>query len=81
MSSSADWAAQRDCVLPMAAIERVRSDADPSTAARGLGATHLLTGTIERDRDHVRATVELLGTANIAPSGQARSTPMRRVSS
>lgn len=50
-------------VLPLSATERVRS-ADPLEAGRALGADRLLTGTLQRERDRVRATVQLLSVAD-----------------
>jgi serine/threonine-protein kinase len=46
-------------VLPLSATERLRS-ADPRDAGRTLGADQVLTGTVQRDRDRVRASVQLL---------------------
>jgi eukaryotic-like serine/threonine-protein kinase len=46
-------------VLPLSATERLRS-ADPREAGRTLGADRVLTGTLQRDRDRVRASVQLL---------------------
>jgi len=46
-------------VLPLSATERLRS-ADPWDAGRVLGVDRVLTGTLQRDRDRVRATVQLL---------------------
>jgi DNA-binding winged helix-turn-helix (wHTH) protein/TolB-like protein/Tfp pilus assembly protein PilF len=45
-------------VLPLSATERVRSD-DPSEIARKLGATQMLTGTVQRDADSLRVSVQL----------------------
>ncbi len=46
-------------VLPLSATERVRS-IDPRDAGRTLGADRVLTGTLQREGDHVRASVQLL---------------------
>jgi serine/threonine protein kinase/tetratricopeptide (TPR) repeat protein len=46
-------------VLPLSATERMPS-ADPQEAGRTLGADRVLTGTLQRDRDRVRASVQLL---------------------
>ena len=46
-------------VLPLSATERLRS-ADPRDAGRTLGADRVLTGTLQRERDRVRASVQLL---------------------
>jgi eukaryotic-like serine/threonine-protein kinase len=51
-------------VLPLTATERLRALDQPTRAVRSLGATHLLTGTIQRDAHGVRATVQLLRTAD-----------------
>jgi serine/threonine protein kinase/TolB-like protein/tetratricopeptide (TPR) repeat protein len=51
-------------VLPLMTVERLRSRGDTSDAVRRLGATHLLTGTIQRDERRVRATVRLVSTAD-----------------
>lgn len=53
-------------VLPLSATERVRG-ADPRDAGRTLGADRVLTGTLQRERDRVRATVQLLS----VPDGRA----------
>jgi DNA-binding winged helix-turn-helix (wHTH) protein/TolB-like protein/Flp pilus assembly protein TadD len=45
-------------VLPLSATERLRSD-DPSELARRLGATRVLTGTVQRDADRLRVSVQL----------------------
>jgi eukaryotic-like serine/threonine-protein kinase len=49
-------------VLPLSATERLRS-ADPREAGRTLGADRVLTGTLQRDRNRVRASVQLLSIA------------------
>ena len=46
-------------VLPLSATERVRST-DPREAGEKLGADRVLTGTLQRDDDRVRASVQLL---------------------
>jgi TolB-like protein len=46
-------------VLPLSATERVRST-DPREAGQKLGADRVLTGTLQRDDDRVRASVQLL---------------------
>jgi tetratricopeptide (TPR) repeat protein len=46
-------------VLPLSATERWRSD-DPREVGRTLGADRVLTGTLQRDRNRVRASVQLL---------------------
>ena len=46
-------------VLPLSATERLRN-ADPRDVGRTLGADRVLTGTLQRDREHVRASVQLL---------------------
>ena len=46
-------------VLPLSATERWRS-ADPREAGRTLGADRVLTGSLQRDGDRVRASVQLL---------------------
>ena len=46
-------------VLPLSATERLRS-ADPREAGRTLGADRVLTGTLQRERDRVRASVQFL---------------------
>ena len=46
-------------VLPLSATERMRG-ADPQEAGRTLGADRVLTGTLQRDRNRVRASVRLL---------------------
>jgi serine/threonine protein kinase/TolB-like protein/Tfp pilus assembly protein PilF len=46
-------------VLPLSATERVRS-ADPREAGRTLGADRVLTGTLQRERNRIRASVQLL---------------------
>ena len=46
-------------VLPLSATERVRS-IDPREVGRTLGADLVLTGTLQREGDHVRASVQLL---------------------
>jgi TolB-like protein/Tfp pilus assembly protein PilF len=46
-------------VLPLSATERLRS-ADPRQAGRTLGADRVLTGTLQREGDDVRASVQLL---------------------
>jgi serine/threonine protein kinase/tetratricopeptide (TPR) repeat protein len=51
-------------VLPLTATERLRAQDHPTEAVRKLGATHVLTGTIQRDERRVRATVQLLRTAD-----------------
>jgi serine/threonine-protein kinase len=51
-------------VLPLTATERLRGREQPAEGARGLGATHLLSGTVQRDGQRVRATVQLLHTAD-----------------
>ncbi len=51
-------------VLPLTATERLRTPDHSIDAARNLGATHVLTGTIQRDTSGVRATVQLLRTAD-----------------
>ncbi len=49
-------------VLPLSATERWRS-ADPREAGQQLGADRVLTGTVQREQDRVRATVQLLSIA------------------
>ncbi len=51
-------------VLPLTATERLRARDDLTSAVAGLGATHLLRGTIQRDGGRVRATVQLVRTAD-----------------
>jgi tetratricopeptide (TPR) repeat protein len=46
-------------VLPLSATERLRS-ADPRDVGRTLRADRVLTGTLQRDRDRLRASVQLL---------------------
>ncbi len=46
-------------VLPLSATERLRN-ANPREAARSLGADYVLTGTLQRVRNRVRASVQLL---------------------
>jgi serine/threonine-protein kinase len=46
-------------VLPLSATERVRN-ADPRDAGRALGADRVLTGSLQRDGDRIRATVQLM---------------------
>lgn len=46
-------------VLPLSATERLRS-ADPRQAGRTLAADRVLTGTLQREGDDVRASVQLL---------------------
>jgi len=46
-------------VLPLSATERL-SNTDPREVGRTLGADRVLTGTVQRDRDRVRASVQLL---------------------
>jgi TolB-like protein/cytochrome c-type biogenesis protein CcmH/NrfG len=53
-------------VLPLSATERVRS-VDPREAGRTLGADRVLTGTLQRDGNRVRASVQLLS----IPEGRA----------
>jgi TolB-like protein/Flp pilus assembly protein TadD len=50
-------------VLPLTATERRRAQ-DPREAARELGATHALTGLLQRDTGRVRATVHLLSASD-----------------
>jgi eukaryotic-like serine/threonine-protein kinase len=47
-------------VLPLSATERLRTHADPVNAAQALGATHVLTGTVQREGGAIRATVQLV---------------------
>jgi len=47
-------------VLPLTATERLRQQDNPELAAHALGATHLLTGTLQREQGLVRATVQLV---------------------
>lgn len=49
-------------VLPIAATERLRA-APSSEVGQRLGATHVLTGTVQREGGAVRATVQLVSTA------------------
>ncbi len=51
-------------VLPLTATERLRARDDTVAVLRRLGATHLLTGNLQRDGRRVRATVQLLNTAD-----------------
>jgi tetratricopeptide (TPR) repeat protein len=53
-------------VLPLSATERLRSE-DPREAGRMLGADRVLTGTLQRDQNRVRASVQLLS----VPDGRA----------
>jgi TolB-like protein/tetratricopeptide (TPR) repeat protein len=53
-------------VLPLSATERVRGT-DPREAGRKLGADRVLTGTLQRDDDRVRASVQLLSVAEDRP--------------
>ena len=50
-------------VLPLTATERLRAE-DPLEVARTLGATHVLTVNIQRDRSGVRATPQLLAASD-----------------
>jgi eukaryotic-like serine/threonine-protein kinase len=60
-------------VLPLSATQRIRAEPDPSAAAGALGATHLLTGTLQRDGSFVRATVQLVSTSG---AGTIWATPV-----
>ena len=51
-------------VLPLTATQRWRGQ-DPREAARELGATHALTGLLQRETGRVRATVHLLSSLMI----------------
>ncbi len=51
-------------VLPLTVTAGLTNDRDPVEAARRAGATHLLTGRLQRDDGFVRATVELVSTSN-----------------
>jgi TolB-like protein len=51
-------------VLPLTVTAGLTNDSDPIEAARRAGATHLLTGRLQRHEGFVRATVELVSTAN-----------------
>jgi TolB-like protein/tetratricopeptide (TPR) repeat protein len=51
-------------VLPMTATERLRGRHDAAQVLGRLGATHVLTGTIQRNDARVRATVQLSSTAD-----------------
>jgi serine/threonine-protein kinase len=51
-------------VLPLSATERLRGADDPATAAKRMGATHVLTGALQRERSRVRATVHLTAIAD-----------------
>src|SRR4029434_10610426 len=44
------------------ATERLRTAGDPASAARSLGATHILMGSMQRERSFLRATVQLVAT-------------------
>jgi tetratricopeptide (TPR) repeat protein/TolB-like protein len=46
-------------VLPLTATVRLRSESDPLEAARRLGATHILTGTLQREGNMLQASVLL----------------------
>jgi serine/threonine-protein kinase len=50
-------------VLPLSATERLR-DADPRAAAEKLGADRVLTGTVQREANRIRVTVQLLSVAS-----------------
>ena len=51
-------------VLPLTATARLTDERDPIEAARRLGATHLFFGRLQRDNGFVRATVQLVTTAD-----------------
>jgi serine/threonine-protein kinase len=51
-------------VLPLSATERLGKATDPAAAAGRLGATHVLTGTLQREQGRVRATVHLTAIAD-----------------
>jgi TolB-like protein len=46
-----------------AAVRRFRGTADPTAAARALGVTHLVTGSVRRSAHRLRVTVEMVGAA------------------
>jgi TolB-like protein len=46
-----------------AAVRRYRGTADPPAAARELGVTHLVTGSVRRSAHRLRVTVEMVGAA------------------
>jgi TolB-like protein/Flp pilus assembly protein TadD len=46
-------------VLPLTATVRLRSESDPLDAARRLGATHILTGTLQQEGNVLQASVLL----------------------
>ena len=46
-----------------AAVRRYRGTADPTAAARALGVTHLVTGSVRRSAHQLRVTVEMVGAA------------------
>ncbi len=50
-------------VLPLSATERLRN-ADPREAGEKLGADRVLTGTLQRDENRIRVTVQLLSIAD-----------------
>jgi TolB-like protein/tetratricopeptide (TPR) repeat protein len=51
-------------VLPLTATEQLRHDVDQNVAARRLGATHVLSGRLQRENGFVRATVQLISTSD-----------------
>ncbi len=53
-------------VLPLSATERLRNG-DPREAGQKLGADRVLTGTLQREENRIRATVQLLSIAENRP--------------
>jgi serine/threonine-protein kinase len=54
---------QRLITTSRAAVHRFRGIADPTAAARTLGVTHLVTGSVRRSTHRLRVTVEMVGSA------------------
>ena len=50
-------------VLPLTATERLRAEAEPREVRRLLGATHVLSGRLQRENRFVRVTVQLVSTS------------------
>jgi serine/threonine-protein kinase len=51
-------------VLPLTTTERLRAEEEPREVRRRLGATHILSGRLQRDNRFVRVTVQLVSTSD-----------------